>query len=541
MTNTKFEFRILNNTGFAPEQIWLVGKGQSLDAPPAPAPALEAFFNIASNGQVDLTKPDENALSAGFSIQLSAINRVDGKEYYSLFLPPSQGCRIYISIGRPVTLLARRSNGITIIDPDPWKSSDPNFALVYDKVEFSLTDMMYVDTTAVDFFGIPISLTANSMLENQESTGLPQSRTTILDTYKERLTGAWKKLLLNYPPGSAEPTAILRVVAPNKAVGNLWSKKKSPPSPEENTESNFDRNYLDAYLTSIWSNDQVKLQVDCSEIDKGIYQGTMANGQLNFVSTTDSTDNFSIAKPASIEAFGGEGGSFHAEAKTPRVLCIRALTVAINTGLMPITDNALLNHAYFTSRGADFYNNPDAALNPNFNLYSKVTHAIPEDGKPYPNPVSNKMYAFAYDDAAGQDGLLKVEIKPNAFVCVNLKSLGGLKLPDPDHDDKNTYKVTFSAPAPPKDVNPEQSPWGYGQLLDKNKAVVATFPSNSTVEGLSSPFTIKYGPTKKGFIDYKVYVALQAIFDKDGESLDGVFVCLDGNNSYQINFPKLNG
>lgn len=308
-----------------------------------------------------------------------------------MHLPNLVSGRIYVSINKkltmPIVIDARGKFGIA--DPSPYNTSDPNFDLFFDKIEFTyIGENTWTNPTAVDFFALPLLIQ-----QAGHSYGMTQSRTKVMQAvnaaFEKAPSNAWKKLIIKNKQGT-----IVRILAPGR----------------DNTY--FDPDYLTApgynYVNDVWNYYTTHtIRVDCSELRGNpaapalqdyIFTGRVSNDIFTFTNTTKD-HSVSITKPSSNSFFLGAQGAFDAPNNTPKAIIVRNLSAAWCVGLLPTENNTLLRRDYFDKHRSEFYtHNPrlspaSKGKGPFYNLYGKAIHAL-----------STTLYTWAYDDAFGYDG-----------------------------------------------------------------------------------------------------------------------------------------
>lgn len=523
-----FQVKITNTSGFSDDKVWIIAKGKEFDyQPPEPYETEESFFQFDAEGKASFFHPTKTDMSiAPFAKQLSTFPKDPANAgVYLLSFPHTKSGRIYFSIGKGVTFSivvgydgANKPVAMSIADPAAAEPTDPNYAVIYDKAEFSydLDNMIWFNTTAVDFISMPITITPNSLEENDHTVGLSPSRETIITGFSKGLKGLhWPKLQLVYPVTGT----VLRMVAPNHS-------------------RDFDKNYLDDYLKVIWNYyKDHDLKVDCSELNPpkkkdeakstGEQNKATEKDKPNYTTFTgrvlnDSTQSFQFINdldpndvckidmpPTSDQAFGCAGESLDAPNNTPKAVIVRGLTAAINVGLLPIKSERtpVLNRQFFEDNHDNFYkdNQQGDTDNPWYNLYSKILHSF-----------GDKIYAFAYDDAVGQDSTLSIENKEGVFIAVKLNDMdmSDTEIPDPDNDDKNLYNITFTP-----GLN------GLGSMFNPNDKETHEIPAKqaTTVNNVKSPFkltyTYKISNKQEEEVTYHVYVGLRTAYASNGQAL----------------------
>ena len=175
-----YSVSIVNNTQIIDDvDIYIIGKGQDpadytyKDGVQQPVKiggieydTVESFLSFdPSTGEGSFTRVDmagdQAEFAKNYSIRLSDLK---GK---TLKLPKTNGGRYYISYGYPVVLERTTAykdgtpSGLTIGEPDPTDTSNTNYTTIYDKIEFTYDQSgLYMDTTGVDFVGIPMTTSA---------------------------------------------------------------------------------------------------------------------------------------------------------------------------------------------------------------------------------------------------------------------------------------------------------------------------------------------------------------------------------------------
>lgn len=265
---------ITNNTGYSGD-VYIVVFGQ---VPACPAADEERFVFIAYNpdGTVNHAVAVSSADGASYpdpsdySYPLSYFTGSTVGNATQIYLPPLDGGRIYISLHDPVELVVGANS---IAEPSPlFNPSTPSYNTVFDKVEFTYLpspcnnikglprNQFSFNTTAVDFFGLPIFLYMRDVNGNQSATaGVYQNRPCFLYNLAETFNqvedanqrSQWNSLFqtATSPPPPGVPS-IVRIVSSGDAVTNHSVDFNGDIPP-------FDPDYLDdaaAYGYS-WAND----------------------------------------------------------------------------------------------------------------------------------------------------------------------------------------------------------------------------------------------------------------------------------------------
>lgn len=495
-----FPIHIVNNSKIASDsQVYIFIKAKtpkSQSNSKSHVPCVMKFNTKSGQAVCKKVKPDTNLHP--FNYKLSQLPKVDSaklsdsnKHIRKLYLPKSISGRIYLSVGSPMTMVVQQDSqgNLTIPDPDGFKTRDPNYYKLYDKVEYSYNDKgTWMNPTAVDFFSLPLGISQPSADNMQKAGFTSSSRQAILkhvnqifnDEAKRHPStrSIWGRLLLTYQgttQNNNQQHTVLRLVAPGKAMTTMNPLSGNKP---------FDQNYLaDSslgfnYIDSLWQfyrKDDNTVVIDASEL-KGnpdaphlnSYQFSgHVNDQGQFVFTNGTPSQaVKLNKPATKAFFAGATGVFNAANNTPKAIIVRQLTSAFEVGLLPANSGTVLDHDYFTRMKAGFYQD-NAYLKagntgPWYDLYSKALHTVSGLG-------DEPIYTFAYDDALGQDGTLHDSNADHiGTATITLGSLKGSAIPAPTKDTQQYHITVYLGENKSGDYYPAKIA---GHSLKPNKAV----------------------------------------------------------------------
>ncbi len=498
---TYFTLKIQNGTNLVEDtNLFILGKGinpnhssQGIYNP------VESFLKFDSSGQAGFVTATKGMDSSIYAAPLSSFPK-DG-DCYLLRLPKTTGGRLYLAINKAPALAVKEGLdtagnpvSLTIAEPDPFNSNDPSYAIIYDKIEYTYNDDgVWIDTTAVDFFCMPLSLTLGT-----ETVGLTRKRSEILNTCKQGLTGEWAKCYLSVGD------SVLRVVAPNKAFGRATATE------------NFNTSYLKPYIQAVWEHYQTnELVIDCSELvgfqypltdiaggkltnDNCMFTGSVQSDGQTFRFTNSTNDVINIMPlPLSNQVFGCDDGPMTAVKNTACSVIVRNLAAAMNVGLMPFSGTVTLNKDYYMQHAANFYTpNPNLpsgiGTGPWYNQYAKLLHSFNE-----------KVYAFAFDDAVGQDSTLHTT-NANDSVTLMVGDMSGTVIPS--DSDETIYDVTFNIPAGTS---------GYMINTNDGNKKYTFAPGPLDITKVKSPFTIVYNHGN-GDMTYTLNLKFQSVMPSDG-------------------------
>ena len=308
------------------------------------------FGNDPATGQQAYLKPDgtlghpalsDNGSSGytDYAIPLAA----DGDT--TLHLPNMSG-RIYVAIGDKLKVkVVLDGNGNPALQyPAGWVTSDPNFPVLHDWMEFTFNGSgMFCNTTMVDMFSVPMALHLSGASTQTTGTLVSGGRANIFSAMSSQAT--FSNLVVTSD----------RIIAPGHGIDS----------------GVFPAGYLDGYINDTWTAYQSKtLTVNANGTT---YTGSVSGGTFNF-----SGGVASFTKPSTKDVFYCAGAlAAPNDGKTGPVAAV--LGAGLNrTTLRDIT----------TQPGTDpgtFYQQPST------NHYARIMHANSADGK---------AYGFPFDDVA---------------------------------------------------------------------------------------------------------------------------------------------
>ncbi|MGI5347305.1 beta-1,3-glucanase family protein [Streptomyces sp. CA-250714] len=329
---TTLGLRVVNNSGeFDDASVFLYILGEVDGQRVYATPAGEAKpVTLADNGADGFTD---------YAIPLSDIR--------GLNLPQMDGGRIYTALGGKLRLKAvRDGNGkASLAYPAGWVESDPNYPVLHDCVEFTFKESgMYCNTTAVDMFSVPLSITLQGNKEQTTGTLEPGGRGK---AFAALAGGAFADLVVE----------DRRIIAPGHGID----------------AGKFPADYLDAYIDEVWDVYSSKdLTVTTGQ---GRFTGRVSGNTLGFTGPGQVT----IEKPTTRDVVFCDGAL-----AAPNDHLGGPVAAVIGAALNRTTLAALDNQP--TSDPSRFHQ----AKTPH--EYVKVMHEINKDGK---------AYGFAFDDVAG--------------------------------------------------------------------------------------------------------------------------------------------
>ncbi|HEY3681647.1 MAG TPA: beta-1,3-glucanase family protein [Streptosporangiaceae bacterium] len=291
--------------------------------------------------------------SGAFTPCATSDNGGDGFTDYALPIDgtvalPKMSGRIYFALGDALRLkVVTDGNGAAALQyPAGWVSSDPNFGVLHDWIEFTHNDAgMFCNTTMVDMFSVPLAI---------------------------KLAGAATQTTGRLADGGRD--AIFADVSGAAGFGNLVvADGKRVVAPGHGIESGlFADDYYAPYIDSVWS----KYAGETLTVTTGsaTYTGRVTGGSFTF-----DGGPAAIAKPSTKDVLFCDGAlAAPNDGVTGPVAA--ALGAAFNRSTL------LTSTTQPTSDASAFYKESVT------NHYAAAMHAHSQDGK---------AYGFAFDDVAG--------------------------------------------------------------------------------------------------------------------------------------------
>lgn len=362
---TSDKFFLTNNTKGA------FNSGQIYFAILGLIPGTSQFAHVDASGNLVPMKVSDNTASNSL--------KKNGKSYSNYFLTASQipsaglnvpkmdSGRIYISVASPLYIEVRQ-NGYA--GPDLNNRTDPNQNVIFDTIEFTLDNAgFHGNTTQVDFFSIPMTLTSTSQNNTAQKVGITLPRNEIFSNFPTKMPAPFKGLVEKTQMNGA--TVNLRIIAPKHALQN---------NVLQNT-------YYNAYIDAVWkyyTSHTLSLPIDLPGQGRQTYVGKVVNNQFVFTNQTNRnapTETFN--RPTNHDVIASDGvfvGGSTAHGNIGKVLdAAFNRHVASNPGAFNTVS------AYYGTAPSNYY----ASY-----WHSKI------NGKPV--SINNKAYGFDFDDVNEQ-------------------------------------------------------------------------------------------------------------------------------------------
>ena len=276
--------------------------------------------------------------------------------------PNLSGGRIYVSMGSKLSFYLT-TNGL--VEPAPWVSTDANANVLYDWTEFARTsnggDGIFINSTTVDMFSIPITVNVTDTSGNSQTRGIPGNRQGILSAFNA-LGSPWSNLQTT----RSSDGLPLRVLAPVHGIAN----------------GVFSSTYLDSYISAVWS--YYASHTLTVQTSVGTFTGTTSGTSWAFHDSSSGANIGSLTMPSTSEAFACNGGMQPGgQPNETAILAVGArVCAAINRATLS-TSSRPESDTQPTSDPSAFYQQSAS------NLFSKTVHD---------NSINGLAYGFSFDD-----------------------------------------------------------------------------------------------------------------------------------------------
>ena len=292
-----------------------------------------------------------------------------------LKLPPLNGGRIYVSLGAPMYITVVAGNPLGYAGPNPLNTSDPNSNTHYDWYEFDwggTRDAIFINTTQVDDFGLPMTLDVWGSGETfHQQTGITESIAQIDQEFAAQTPVAFQA-----GQGGVAAVSPLRIWAPAHMTFGAGGANG---------------NYLDSYVDAVWAEYATTPLNVFLDNNSHEYTGTTSGTTFNF--TEINLNNGAYAGPQTY--------TINKPSTQDLLLCSGTMAYAASTLTAQESGVTLALEAQFCAafnrHVMDTY--ADWTLVSNYyqaapaNYYAAFWHA---------HSIAGLAYGFAYDDVNSQ-------------------------------------------------------------------------------------------------------------------------------------------
>lgn len=529
----------------------------------------QVYVLITNNGETQILKlrgkfPGEmssdsvssTTFTPDYSYALTSFpTSTTGSNDFLIYVPNTMNSgRINFSIG---TYLYFQNNTptLTLTAPISYTFSDPNFNVLYDFAELTITKLPahpshpewvsyqpFLDTTQVDNWGLPIQLGLYTLNTNQPTVvtpyipagapgtnpaGFSGNRDTLMTTIVAGLTSPWSNLAIPFYTTPYAPGAVstyLRILAPKTGTAVTL------PQPQLNyaipqfplTYITSPTNYLGTLFTFYVTN-SLYIQADGTTGSGQTYQGTVAAGVVGSRTFTFTSSSYSTtlleSSITTTQLYGTTLSFTTGSAPTNDITILQKyFGSAFSVGLLGVAGvfassgtslngTTLVSHLPGSGGVTPLYYTPAGGYN-GYNLYAQYLHAnaILPTSPPYtaPLPTEGLCYAFDYDDTLGMSSTVSEPAttlsSSNVYAILTLGPIP--TVPTGVFTDSTSYTLTFTIPAR-QTLQYRQG--SSGPFLTATSGT----PIAGVVSTSSNPFQIKYD--NLNFTVFPKYQFLQPI------------------------------
>jgi hypothetical protein len=548
---------IRNHSGLDASRLFVVGKGQTLEA-------TNAYFlqpNLETGVCQLVSSATHNSADSDISVRLSHLPKVGTNEYL-IYVPQMISGRFYLSVDTPLYMKTGLSGGIsTIDDPSQTTVQDPNYYTLYQNFEFTL-DVNYdlfANVTNVDYVALPLTLGSYTYptgqlyptLDNLTVVGFPEtsSRSSILNQIQAGLVGSgiasdWSTLSIPFyadPYTNSDPQTTLRILAAKLSIALSGSRpfQGAPPVSffssvylQDSTKGPAPSKSYMQLLHDHYKNKKMAITIFPASNPTANYVMTssLTSENLDFklhreagkAPSTISVDLSKLTTSALLHGAIGEwvsNGAISPAAADPwQTEIAKTLSALFTAGFLPlpsfVSQPVIVNDSFFDPYRGFYFKNPTGFTQngPWYNLYDKVIHPL------YIQTGGIGLgYAYDFDDLLGIAGLLHVNVQTNGVLNparpYTLLTVGPIDtiIPNPKVD-FGPYDLVFESLTPGSDgvdiiysTSPSDPP-----------SIVQAVPfggPQSTISGLQNYFYVKryLDPGNTTFETYIVYPKYQLV------------------------------
>jgi hypothetical protein len=306
-----------------------------------------------------LTKNGQNYGNYSFTLAQSKL----------LKIPTFQSARAYISLGQPLYVQVNsdgNGNVTGYAGPNPQNGTDPNINTNFDWYEFNNQNGIFINTTQVDEFGLPLTLDvwgAGGTFHQQ--VGITESIAQLDSEFA------------NEAPSQFQPPKMsnLRIFSPAKlsmAAGGA------------------NANYFDNYVASAWSSySTTPLSIT---LNGRQFTGRASGSTLTFTEVNPSSTNagevFTVMQPSTQDILGCAGTmASGVQGNTPQLQDENAIQLQLENQICSATNRGVLMTPANWANVSSYYNTAPA------NFYSQFWHK---------HSIGGLAYGFSYDDNNNQ-------------------------------------------------------------------------------------------------------------------------------------------
>ncbi len=291
------------------------------------------------------------------------------------------GSRIYVSLGDWLPIKVNSSSAYS--PPSPTNPVLPGYQTIFDKLELTYqpdangtdTKKLYIDTTAVDFMGIPMTLQMGS-----ETVGFSSTRAKLISAFTSKAATTYLPDLVVKNP--AKSTEVLRILNPTGTANDMGLVIPQ-------AAADYFAGFLTAYIDSVWKAYKSPQSLSI-KIGADTYTGQVDDSDVfNFFSgsAASGTNVLALNKPPSSDVLGCRNSMASGNDVQKNIQKFLAAAMVRTVALeSPGTGDA------WCSQSAKYYTNAPVYE------YANILHEHSHD---------KLCYAFSYDDVCDHSSTLK--------------------------------------------------------------------------------------------------------------------------------------
>ena len=298
-------------------------------------PKTHELCYVDTNGNLIPVSLSMNTVKKGDRMCANICNTLAQKDY--VYMPDIESGRMYLSYGSPVyvTINQGADGNMGFAGPDLNNASDPNADVLFEFIEFTITNKEYWgNTSRVDFYSFPMAtrLIGEGGWNNfpgdadvyDKTVGDLGTRAEMFAAFKNEVPAAFQTLLTDK-----------RIMAPCKLTFN---------------EGKQYSNYFDNYINKFWSKYSTQdLVFSC---DAGTFRGRVHGDTMVF--TKDGVGGtYTIYKPTTQDVLEGKGNM--ARGNSTELVIEAQLCAAFYRGVATEPENYDNESAYYKNSNSNFY------------------------------------------------------------------------------------------------------------------------------------------------------------------------------------------
>ena len=298
-------------------------------------PKTHELCYVDTNGNLIPVSLSMNTVKKGDRMCANICNTLAQKDY--VYMPDIESGRMYLSYGSPVyiTINQGADGNMGFAGPDLNNAADPNADVLFEFIEFTITNKEYWgNTSRVDFYSFPMAtrLIGEGGWNNfpgdadvyDKTVGDLGTRAEMFAAFKNEVPAAFQTLLTDK-----------RIMAPCKLTFN---------------EGKQYSNYFDNYINKFWSKYSTQdLVFSC---DAGTFRGRVHGDTMVF--TKDGVGGtYTIYKPTTQDVLEGKGNM--ARGNSTELVIEAQLCAAFNRGVATEPENYDNESAYYKNSNSNFY------------------------------------------------------------------------------------------------------------------------------------------------------------------------------------------